>query len=379
MQQLIKLETVLDSLSVGIMVCDNNHNLVMANKYALRLLPINSVEQTHEPLWDLVSDEKIASFLEKTLKSGDKIEEWEFPVEIPGSPKYFSLSVWPMVQKKPDKSIEVSGSLIHVVDITEKRSREARMRRMESLASLTTLAAGVAHEIKNPLASLSIHVQLIYKALAECRTLCGSNKPPKKHTRPKKNLESIDRYISVVNEEIERLNQIVVDFLFAVRPMDLDLQLRDINLLLKELVEFVLYELKEAKIRCITEYDEKLPLVKIDDRFMKQAFLNIIKNAIAAMPDGGKLMIETQSHDTYINIIITDTGTGIPEENFTKIFEPYFTTKETGTGLGLTTVFKILREHHGEVNADSTPGEGSVFTITLPVPQKETRLIRAPE
>ena len=383
MQQLIKLEAILDSLSVGIMVCDINHNLVMANKYALRLLPINSVEQTKEPLWNLVSDEKIASFLEKTLKSGDKIEEMEFPVEYSGdasvSPKFFSLSVWPLVQRLPDKSIEVSGSLIHATDITEKRTRESRMRRMESLASLTTLAAGVAHEIKNPLASLSIHVQLIYKALAECRALCGSDKPHKEHSQPKQNLESIDRYISVVNEEIERLNQIVVDFLFAVRPMDLYLQLKDVNLLLKELTEFLMFELKEAKIKCIAEYDKTLPMVNIDERFMKQALINIIKNAIAAMPDGGKLTIKTQSHDSYINIIISDTGTGILQENLTKVFEPYFTTKETGTGLGLTTVFKILKEHNGEINADSKYGEGSVFVITLPVPQKETRLIQAPE
>ena len=380
MQQIIKLETVLDSLSVGIMVCDNNHNLVMANKYALRLLPINSVEQTNEPIWNLVSDERVASFLEATLKSGHKVEEWEFLIEIPGNPRYFNLSVWPMVQKRDDKSIEVSGSLIHVVDITEKRNREARMRRIESLASLTTLAAGVAHEIKNPLASLSIHVQLIHKALAECRALCGSkSKNNVDIKQPKNNLESIDRYISVVNEEIERLNQIVVDFLFAVRPMDLDLQFKNINILLKEIIEFVSFELKEANIECIEEYDEKLPMIKIDERFIKPAILNIIKNAIAAMPDGGRLFIKTQGFDTYINIVISDTGTGITEENFPKIFEPYFTTKETGTGLGLTMVFKILREHHGEINASSAPGEGSVFTITLPVPQKETRLIGAPE
>ena len=376
MKELIKLETVLDSLSIGIMVCDKNHNLVMANKYALRFLPINSVEQIHEPLWNLVNDDKVASFLESTLKSGDKIEEIEFSIEITGHTRYYNLSVMPMVQKLPDKSIEVSGSLIHVVDITEKKTRDARMRRIESLASLTTLAAGVAHEIKNPLASLSIHVQLIYKALSECRALCGSDE--NKIKQPKQNLQSIDRYISVVNEEIERLNQIVVDFLFAVRPMDLDLQYRNINNVLKEIIEFVSFELKDANIECIEEYEENIPLVKIDERIIKPAFLNIIKNAIAAMPDGGKLIIKTQGFDTYINIFITDTGIGIPEQNLTKIFEPYFTTKETGTGLGLTMVFKIIREHHGEINAASTQGEGSVFTITLPFPQKETRLIKAP-
>ena len=127
-----RLETVLDSLSAGILVCDTAHNLVMANKYALRLLPINSFEQEREPVWNLIAERKIAVFLEKTLKSGDKVDEWEFPAELRGKHKLYSLSVLPLVQKR-----RVSGSLIYVADITERRSREARMRRMENLASLT--------------------------------------------------------------------------------------------------------------------------------------------------------------------------------------------------------------------------------------------------
>ena len=365
-----RLETVLDSLSMGVLVCDTSHNLILANKYALRLLPINSVEKESEPIWNLISQEKVAAFLEKTLKSGDKVEDWEFDVDIYGKMRLFSISVWPMVKKKPGNLPEVTGSLIHVVDITEKRSREARMRRVESLASLTTLAAGVAHEIKNPLGSLSIHVQLVQKALEACRVLCGGEKA---------NLDTIDRYLSVINEEIERLNQIVVDFLFAVRPMDLDLRYGNINTLLKELADFVCFELNEKSIDCNLDLAEDLPAINYDENAMKQAILNIVQNAIAAMPEGGELYIKTDTQDTDIRISIADTGVGIPEENFMKIFEPYFTTKVAGSGLGLTMVFKIVREHSGEINVFSRPGEGSVFTITLPVPQKETRLIGAPE
>ena len=356
--EISRLETVLDSLSVGILVCDTGHNLVLANKFALRLLPINSYEQEREPVWNLLRDKKVAAFLEKALPRGDRADEWEFDAELNGKMRLFSLSVWPLVEKN-----QVQGSLIHVADITEKRSREARIRRMESLASLTTLAAGVAHEIKNPLGSISIHVQLIQKTLAACRS---------------SKMGTVERYLSVVNEEIERLNQIVVDFLFAVRPMDLELRLGNINTLLGELADFVSFELKEAKIKYIEELADDLPAVLFDERYMKQAFLNLIKNAIAAMPEGGSLLIKTETHETEICISIADTGTGIPEENFSKIFEPYFTTRETGTGLGLTLVFKIVREHNGEINVRSKPGEGSIFVITLPVPQKETRLLEAP-
>ncbi|MCL2879526.1 MAG: ATP-binding protein, partial [Treponema sp.] len=148
---------------------------------------------------------------------------------------------------------------------------------------------------------------------------------------------------------------------------------------LGELAEFVSYELKEAKIECVIDLAKNLPAVNFDERYMKQAFLNLIKNAIAAMPEGGKLFIKTEANDTEICIIIADTGVGIPEENLGKIFEPYYTTRETGTGLGLTMVFKIIREHNGEINVHSNTGEGSVFIITLPIPQKETRLLGAPE
>ncbi|MCL2834814.1 MAG: ATP-binding protein [Treponema sp.] len=383
--EIARLETVLDSLSVGILVCDTGHNLILANKYALRLLPINSFEQEREPVWNVIGDKKVAAFLETTLESGDKAEEWEFNAELGGRTRQFSLSVWPLVQKR-----QVTGSLIHVADITEKRSREARMRRMESLASLTTLAAGVAHEIKNPLGSLSIHVQLIQKALRAChaetdgksadgKSAGGRSGKNKKNSGCRTHLDSMDRYINVINEEIERLNQIVVDFLFAVRPMDLDLRLKNINILLSELAEFVSYELKAAKIECVIDLAQNLPAINFDERYMKQVFLNLIKNAIAAMPDGGKLFIKTETNDSDICIIVADTGTGIPEENLVKIFEPYYTTKETGTGLGLTLVFKIIREHNGEINVHSVMGEGTVFIITMPVPQKETRLLEAPD
>jgi signal transduction histidine kinase len=108
---------------------------------------------------------------------------------------------------------------------------------------------------------------------------------------------------------------------------------------------------------------------------MKQALLNLIKNAQAAMPNGGSLKIKTEKTDTDILISVYDTGVGISEENLSKIFEPFFTTKETGSGLGLTLVFKIIREHLGEISVKSRKGEGTCFTISLPTPQKEKRLI----
>jgi PAS domain S-box-containing protein len=373
-----RLETVLDSITEGILVCDTENNLVLANKYAERMLHIGAFEQGKVPLWQVIRDEKIRDFFAATLKAGDRVEEREFDVEIkgtkaPGVSRLLCISVLPLV-----KNHQVTGSLIYIEDITEKRGKEAQLRRAENLASLTTLAAGVAHEIKNPLGSLSIHIQLIQKAMEANKEIYFNAHPSGVDSLgqdPRAYFTHLDKYIAVVNEEIDRLNRIVVDFLFAVRPMNMEFRDGDINALIEDMAGFVRYELEEAKIECVLDLAQELPRISFDQRFMKQALLNLIKNAQAAMPDGGELTIKTEFTDAEIGIIVSDTGVGIPEGNISKIFEPYFTTKDTGSGLGLTLVFKIVREHRGEISVRSREGEGTSFKITLPIPQKEHRLI----
>jgi signal transduction histidine kinase len=185
------------------------------------------------------------------------------------------------------------------------------------------------------------------------------------------------KYLAVINEEIERLNHIVVDFLFAVRPIELNLREADINNFLGELIEFVRYEIENAHVEIELSLDNDLPLLDFDARLMKQALLNLIQNATAAMKEGGTLTLRTERHDNEAAISVCDTGTGISQNNMSKIFEPYFTTKEQGSGLGLTLVFKIVREHKGEISVKSKEGQGSCFTITLPIPQKNRKLLPA--
>ena len=366
-----RLETVMDSLFRGILVCDTAHKLVLANKAARRFLSIVSYEQARETIWSVIPDVKVSDFLAGTLLSADKAEEKEFDVEGGGIQRLLSVSVMPLVQDR-----QVSGSLVLVDDITERRSREARMRRVENLASLTTLAAGIAHEIKNPLGSLSIHVQLIQKAMEAQEKLCLDNHQIEKtECEPGKYFNVIDKYLNVVNEEIDRLNAIVVDFLFAVRPINAVFRRGNVNDFIMELVEFVSLELTEAHIECILNLKENLPAVDFDAGLMKPALLNLIKNAAAAMNGGGILTITTEETESEVRITIADTGTGISDENFPKIFEPYFTTKENGTGLGLTVVFKVINEHQGEISVKSKEGEGTVFTISLPIPHVDRKLL----
>ena len=377
-----RLGSVLDSFTEGILVCDSDHNLILANKYSERLLPFSRSHYEEAWVWKLIEDTEIAAFIKATLLAGDRAEEREFETENKGTRRLLSISISHLV-----KDFKVTGSLIHVKDITEKRKKEARMRQVESLASLTTLAAGVAHEIKNPLGSISIHIQLLQKAFAKNEELYYLSHP---EDRPDPNFSSgekgpvayfalFHRYIDVINEEIDRLNHIVIDFLFAVRPMTLNLRESNFNSFLRELAEFTAYELSDAQVDLDLELDENLPLIDFDEQLMKQALLNLIQNAVAAMAEGGKITVKTEKKDNEAVLSIIDTGAGIPDKILSKIFEPYFTTKDRGSGLGLTLVFKIIREHRGDINVASKEGEGSCFTITLPLSQRERRLLPSGE
>ena len=369
------LETVMDSLPRGILVCDTAHRLILANKAARRFLSIISYEQARETIWSLIPEEMVAEFLAQALLSTVSADEREFDIEVNGKQRLLSVSVMPVVQDR-----QITGSLVLVDDITERRSREARLRLMENLASLTTLAAGVAHEIKNPLGSLSIHVQLIQKTIKLLEQKVSepdASEPDASDpgSGPSPYLQQIDKYLSVVNEEVDRLNAIVVDFLFAVRPMNAELRRGDFNAFVREVAEFVSLELKESHIALALDLADDLPSLDFDASLMKQVFLNLVKNAAAAMGEGGSISITTKNADGEALVFVADTGSGISEADISKIFEPYFTTKESGTGLGLTVVFKIINEHKGAVSVKSRKGEGTVFSFSLPVPQTERRLI----
>jgi PAS domain S-box-containing protein len=347
-----RLDAVLDSMMDGIVVCDDESVPILVNKSAERLLPLSQAELFDEPLWYSIRDDELSGFFEMALTGQESIIDREFALDMKSSTRILAISVTPLVRGK-----KISGTLIHVEETTDKRRREARLRRAESLASLTTLAAGVAHEIKNPLGSISIHVQLMRKSLKG------------------KADEPLIRYLDIVNEEIDRLNRIVVDFLFAVRPMDIAPINDDPNTLLRELVEFMRVEVENAGIQLQVEYGKDIPLVPFDKRYMKQALLNLVKNAVAAMPKGGTLNLSLRAVNDELKLAVGDTGSGIPEDKLGKIFEPYYTTKENGTGLGLTLTYKIIKEHGGDVTVQSRQGQGSTFTITIPIPQKDRKMI----
>ncbi len=359
------LLAVTDSLNSGLIICDAEWSILKVNKAAERFLPFVSRPtdfyrgDSQEPVWTFIDDLEISGFLKECSLHSKPLLTEEFTLSTQGgAARIITMTVQPYVQRK-----KMAGFIIRIDDITESRSQEVKLRRMESLASLTSLAASVAHEIKNPLGSISIHIQLIQKALKKARN--GDGQLPEE--------KYVENYLTIVTEEIDRLNQIIVDFLFAVRPIQASLELVDVSELLERFCDFIKPELDNKKISLEKNLVHNPPHVYLDTKLFKQVLINLAQNAIAATPEDGKLLISSKLKNDRLLVAVADTGCGMDSDTVSRIFEPYYTTKANGTGLGLTMVYKIIKELGGDIDVKSFPGEGSVFTISLPVPQKELR------
>lgn len=349
-------EASLQSIPGGLVVLSSDNQVLFHNKTAERFLGLPlSVETSEKPIWNLPIDREVAEYLRQALTSTEPMVAREFTFDAPNGPRILNFLPLPLMEDG-----RIQGSMIFIQDVTERKNRESRLRRAESLASLTTLAAGVAHEIKNPLGSMGIHIQLIQRAL--------KNPTPAALATMAKDLE-------VINEEISRLNGIVVDFLFAVRPMDTNLVLGSVGKVLKDLVDFMDGELEQAHVNVKLSLAPGDDTVLIDERFLKQAFLNIVKNSLHAMPDGGSLTVSTKRTVSGLEVQVSDTGSGIPPELLEKIFEPYFTTKDFGSGLGLTLVYKIVKEHDADIRVTSKVGVGTTVTLLFPWPARTPQLL----
>src|SRR6266516_1249563 len=248
----------------------------------------------------------------------------------------------------------VAGQVGHVIilrDITESRRTAQQATESERLNALTLLAAGVAHEIGNPLNSLHIHLQLMERKVRELND----------------------------DAKAELQDSIDTQFLRAIRPSRPELHPENVNAIVEEAVRFFTPEIRDRDVVVEQELRSDLPLLQIDRGQMKQAFYNVIKNSLEAMKRRGILRIRSDMDDTHVLIRFIDTGGGISAANLSRVFEPYFTTKPSGTGLGLLIVRRIVREHGGELSIESSEGKGLTLTIRLPYVDKRVRMLEAGE
>ena len=366
------LYSVLESLSTGLLIINDDFQLIRYNQIAESWLPfserLEDILGSENAIWEYVEDEEVASFLKNCMGKNITNCSEDFSTVTPGgSVRFLTITISPLVNEG-----ELNGKVILVRDITEKKNQDILLHRMENLANLTNLAAGMAHEIKNPLGAISIHIQLIQKALAKARENQDKLPAPK----------FVEDHIDVVNEEIEHLNKLVMDFLLAVRPVKAQLELKEPDKLIENLISFFKPEFNREGIEVIYKASESGKRILLDEKLFRDVVMNISQNSLAALKSkyteknaGAKFCISNVVRDNKFIITIADNGCGMSEETLSKIFEPYYTTKANGTGLGMTMVYKIIKEFSGDIIVDSKEGEGTAFTITFPIPQKDTKLL----
>ncbi len=364
------LETVFNSIQEGIIVTDSKGRITYLNDAACQLFGLEAEDSLGKRLdervrgldWNALSREgAVSRDMEIFYPTNRFINFYSVPLVIERQDSVAGDAV-PGPRSATAATGERVGHAIILRDITESRRTEQQTIESERLNALTLLAAGVAHEIGNPLNSLNIHLQLIER---EARKLDGA-----------KGAE-LQESVEVARAEINRLDSIITQFLRAIRPTRPQLRPENINTIVEEAVRFFALEIKDRDVVVEQELRSDLPLLELDRDQMKQAFYNVIKNSFEAMKSRGILRIRTDLDESHVIVRFTDTGGGISAENLSRVFEPYFTTKTSGTGLGLLIVRRIVREHGGELSIESSEGKGLTLTIRLPHIDRRVRMLEA--
>lgn len=245
-----------------------------------------------------------------------------------------------------DVAGEKTGFIGIFQDITQFKNMEAEVKQKEKWAAIGELSANIAHEIRNPLASLKGSIEMLRE-----------NRVTEKHK---------ERLTKIAFKEMERLNKIITDFLTYSSPMAAEFSMFDLNPVLGDTLELIK---NTAPLRndifIRKNFNGPLP-VNADHQKLQQVFWNLGMNAIEAMPSGGELLVSAERRDNFIEVVFQDTGVGIPKEDVGKIFYPFFTTKDEGTGLGLAIAYRIIEEHKGRISIVSNPGGGTIFKVTIP-------------
>ncbi len=381
------LETVFNAIQEGVIVSDSKGRITYLNDAACGLFGLEAADAIGKPL-----DERVRGLDWESLTKSEGPVSHDMEVFYPQN-RFINFYIVPLViehreavvtiprdESGPNESArgrhgtpgsptrataaEEVGHVMILRDITQSRRTAQQTIESERLNALTLLAAGVAHEIGNPLNSLHIHLQLMERSL---QNLNDGAKAELQHS------------IDVARSEVNRLDSIVTQFLRAIRPSRPQLRPENLNTIIEEAVRFFAPELQDREIVVEQELRSDLPVLQVDRDQMKQAFYNVIKNSLEAMHRHGTLRIRTDMDDTHVIIRFVDTGGGMSAESLSRVFEPYFTTKPSGTGLGLLIVRRIVREHGGELSIESPQRKGLTITIRLPYIDKRVRMLEAGE
>jgi signal transduction histidine kinase len=243
----------------------------------------------------------------------------------------------------------VMGVAVLLKDLESVRTVQSLVSYSAKLAALGRLTSGVAHEVKNPLNAMMIHVELLKERLEDS----GAD---------------VNKSLEVIGSEIRRLDRVVQGFLKFMRPQELTLKPVDLNAMLQSVCALLEAESQSHGVRFVLDLAADLPVVSADEELLRQAFINILQNAVQAMPAGGAVRIRTRPEELeWARVTVTDQGVGIAPEDVDKIFKLYYTSKVGGSGIGLSVVYRIVQLHDGIIEAKSEPGRGTAMIVRLPL------------
>lgn len=352
------LQTILNAMQEGIILLEANGAITYANPAAESLLGFSAESAQGQTIGRYLRDLDWERILQLDETEWSHVVNREIEITYPLH-RFVNFYVIPLSAVTDDED----GAVVILRDVTRDREAQASNVESERLSAVTLLAAGVAHEIGNPLNSLTIHLQLIDQELE------GFSEDQ---------VAGLRELVGIAHQEVNRLDQIINQFLSAIRPADPAFEKQSLIDVLEDTLRFLRPEIEDRDVLVEVEAPDRLPDCYIDANQIKQVFFNIIRNAIQAMEGGGLLKIQLSSNERVVGVAFTDTGTGISPDDIGHLFDAYHTTKPEGSGLGLMVVQRIVRDHGGEIEVRSEPGSGTTFSIFLPRDERRIRLLKAP-
>ncbi len=357
------LETIFDTALEGIMVVDGQGIVHFANAASRKMAGIKEKDIGVVPLWRLVPGLRDSLGLSEGQPLESSVTSRELELTYPEK-RYVRLYILPIEEEGDLQELESIRDRFVVIisDITREKLTNEEQIESEKVSSILLLAAGVAHELGNPLNSITIHLQLLERRLKKMKG---------------KEAAKLQDSVEICRSEVDRLDGIIDNFLEAIRPREPDVQVIDLNEPLSDVLQFYANELSDREISVEVEVGSEPPVVAADRNQMKQAFFNVIKNAVEAMEPGGVLTVKNRFDDESVYLEFSDSGSGIGQEELPRVFEPFHTSKKTGTGLGLMIVQRIMRDHGGQIGIDSKEKVGTVVTLEFPKHSKKFRMLES--